>query len=350
MSVAMAADMCAASQIKFNTLKHDFGTIQERAGDATFVFKFKNTGDSPLVITRATSSCGCTTPNYTKKPIKPGDEGQITVTYHAKGRPGPFEKSIYVYTNSPSHERAMLTITGNVVTSRNNIETYSQELGAGVRVKITTLNFFDVYPTRKYRTRTLMVYNEGDVPLSLWTRGAPKHLRFETDPEVIEPKKEGSLKVTYLTDKVKDWGPREDFFYLMVRGKEAHMKNNRISVQADIWEDFSGWTKKEIDNQPEIDFSDLKVTFNARNGEQTRIITVRNSGKTKLSLRKLMSGMPECMTLKAEDMNIKPGQSTMVIIKYDHKKNTARKKKSFFYVMSNDPTNSRVIIDVEIVK
>lgn len=345
-----ASDALAGAKMKLVTLRHDFGTIQEKAGDATFVFKFKNVGDAPLQISRAISSCGCTTPKYTKKPLKPGEEGQITVTYHAKGRPGPFEKSIYIYSNDSQNERAMLTITGNVVTSRNNIDTYREELGAGVRVKITTLNFFDVYPGRKYRTRTLMVYNEGDEPIRLWTRGAPKYVRIESDPEVIEPKKEGSLRVTYLADKVKDWGPREDFFYIMVKGREAHMKNKRITVQADIWEDFSSWTKKDLDNQPEIDFSDLKVTFNARNDVQTRVLNVRNCGKTKLSLRKLMSGMPECLSLKADDMTIKPGQSTMIILKYDHKKNTARKKKSFFYVMSNDPTNSRVIIDVEIVK
>lgn len=343
-------DLFAGAKIKLSTLRHDFGTIQEKAGDATFVFKFKNTGDAPLIISRAISSCGCTTPNYTKKPVKPGDEGEITVTYHAKGRPGPFEKSIYIYSNDAVNERAMLTITGNVVTSRNNIETYSEELGGGIRVKITTLNFFDVYPGRKYRTRTLMVYNEGDIPVRLETRGAPKYLRIESDPEVIEPKKEGSLKVTYLADKVKDWGPREDFFYLLVKGKEAQMKNNRITIQADIWEDFSGWTKKEMDNQPEIDLSETKLTFHAKGDQQTGVLTVRNCGKTKLSLRKLMSGMPECLTLKADDMSIKPGQSTTVVVKYDHKKNTARKKKSFFYIMSNDPTNSRVIIDVEIVK
>lgn len=349
-SLINVSALFAGARIKFSTLKHDFGTIQEKAGDATYVFKFKNAGDSPLLITRATSSCGCTTPNYTKKPIKPGDEGEITVTYHAKGRPGPFEKSIYVFSNDSDHERVLITISGNVVTSRNNIETYNQELGGGIRVKITTLNFFDVYPTRKYRTRTLMVYNEGDVPVKLETRGAPKFLRIEADPSVIEPKKEGSLKVTYLADKVKDWGPREDFFYLLVKGKEAQMKNNRITIQADIWEDFSSWTKKDLDNQPEIDISETNVRFQANNVDQTNVLTVRNCGKSKLSLRKLMSGMPECLTIKADDMTLKPGQSTTLFVKYDHKKNTARKKKSFFYVMSNDPSNSRVVINVEIVK
>lgn len=343
-------DLFAGPKIQFRTLQHDFGTIQEKAGDATFVFKFKNIGDAPLIIKRATSSCGCTTPNYTKKPVKPGEEGEITVTYHAKGRPGPFEKSIYIYSNDAEYERAKLSITGNVVSSRGNVDTYSEELGGGIRVKMTTLNFFDVYPGRKYRTRTLMVYNEGDVPVKLETRGAPKYLRMEADPLVIEPKKEGSLKVTYLADKVKDWGPREDFFYLLVKGKETQMKNNRITVQADIWEDFSGWSKKDLDNQPEIDVSDTKVQFRAKNEDQTCVVTVRNSGKTKLSLRKVMSGMPECLTVKADDMSIKPGQTASVIVKYDHKKNTSRKKKSFFYIMSNDPTNSRVIINVEIVK
>lgn len=340
----------ADSLIKFAVLAHDFGTIQEKDGDVSFVFKFTNGGDTPLVITRATSSCGCTTPNYTKKPVQPGSTGEITVTYHAKGRPGPFQKSVYIYSNSKKTERTLLTITGNVVSSRDNIETYSEELGGGVRVKIKTLNFFDVYPTRKYRTRTLMVYNEGDEPVRLTTRGEPKYLRIEHDPEVIGPKQEGRVMVTYLADKVKDWGPREDFFYLMVKGKEAQMKNNRITVQADIWEDFSGWSKKELDNQPEIDLSETSLKFHATNSQQVQVITVRNCGKSKLQIRKVMSGLPECLKVKAADSSIKPGETTKVTVTYLHKQNNTRKKKTYFTIMSNDPTNSRVVIDVEIVK
>ena len=55
----------ASEQLVFN-----FGTIAESDGMASHVFKVKNEGDAPLVITRITASCGCTRPEWS------GDQGK----------------------------------------------------------------------------------------------------------------------------------------------------------------------------------------------------------------------------------------------------------------------------------
>ena len=78
------------------------------------VFTFINKGNAPLIITRASANCGCTKPEYPVKPVAPGKEGQIKVTYQPKGRPGSFSKNIYVYTNGEP-ERVVLLITGTVI-------------------------------------------------------------------------------------------------------------------------------------------------------------------------------------------------------------------------------------------
>ena len=62
----------------------------------------------------ASANCGCTKPEYPVKPVAPGKEGQIKVTYQPKGRPGSFSKNIYVYTNGEP-ERVVLLITGTVI-------------------------------------------------------------------------------------------------------------------------------------------------------------------------------------------------------------------------------------------
>lgn len=112
-SVALYAQE-AAPKMVFEKSTHNYGNIKEADGDASCEFKFTNEGNAPLIITRATSSCGCTAPTYPKEPIAPGEEGVIGVTYHAKGRPGGFSKVITVYTNVES-EKIKLTITGNVI-------------------------------------------------------------------------------------------------------------------------------------------------------------------------------------------------------------------------------------------
>lgn len=104
----------AAPKIVFEKKSHNYGNIKEADGDASCEFKFKNEGNAPLIITRATSGCGCTAPTYPKAPIAPGDSGVIGATYHAKGRPGGFSKNITVYTNVPN-EKITLIISGNVI-------------------------------------------------------------------------------------------------------------------------------------------------------------------------------------------------------------------------------------------
>ncbi len=91
----------------------DFGTIKEVDGKVTHAFVIENTGDGPLVITRVIASCGCTTPEWTKEPIAPGKTGDVNITYNPAGRPGPFVKTISIYSNGKKGSY-ILTIKGKV--------------------------------------------------------------------------------------------------------------------------------------------------------------------------------------------------------------------------------------------
>ncbi|MDR0750473.1 MAG: DUF1573 domain-containing protein [Tannerellaceae bacterium] len=91
----------------------DFGDIKEANGKVSHAFTVKNDGNMPLVITRVIASCGCTSPNWTKEPIAPGKTGEVKVTFDPKGRPGPFAKTISIYSNGKTGSYA-ITIRGNV--------------------------------------------------------------------------------------------------------------------------------------------------------------------------------------------------------------------------------------------
>ena len=92
----------------------DFGDIKEADGPVTHVFKIKNEGGTPLVITKVVASCGCTTPDWTKEPIAKGGTGEIKVTYDPTSRPGAFTKTISVYSNGKTGSY-ILTIKGQVI-------------------------------------------------------------------------------------------------------------------------------------------------------------------------------------------------------------------------------------------
>lgn len=80
MTLLLICGMTAAlaqkpAEIKFDKLTHNFGTFSEKNPVVTCTFSYTNVGELPLVINQAVASCGCTVPEYTKTPVKPGEKG-----------------------------------------------------------------------------------------------------------------------------------------------------------------------------------------------------------------------------------------------------------------------------------
>ena len=90
----------ALTTMQFSETQHNFGTFKEEAGRQTYDFVVTNTGSLPLVIQNVVASCGCTTPEWTKQPIPAGGKGKVTAIYDPKDRPGQFDKTLSVYTNT----------------------------------------------------------------------------------------------------------------------------------------------------------------------------------------------------------------------------------------------------------
>jgi len=87
-----------APVISFEHGMYNFGKIKQ-GEKVHYDFKFKNTGRSPLIITNATASCGCTVPETPKEPIKPGESGVIKVVFNSEGKTGMQDKVVTVTSN-----------------------------------------------------------------------------------------------------------------------------------------------------------------------------------------------------------------------------------------------------------
>lgn len=117
--VAFSAAALAQANIKFEATSADLGTFDENEVK-TCTFTFTNTGNEPLVIHQAFSSCGCTVPSVPKEAIQPGEKGEIKVTYNGKGKfPGAFKKPVTVRTNAQNsvvrlYIQGTMTVNGKV--------------------------------------------------------------------------------------------------------------------------------------------------------------------------------------------------------------------------------------------
>jgi len=99
------------ASISFTKEKHDFGLIPCKK-ETTCTFEFTNPGKTMLIINDVKTSCGCTVPEWSKEPIRPGGKGTIKIKYDA-AFPGVFHKTVEVFYNG-SGSPAKLEIKGEV--------------------------------------------------------------------------------------------------------------------------------------------------------------------------------------------------------------------------------------------
>lgn len=116
-----AAFLCLVSEaqdkfadIKFDSTSFDFGTFYSDSGKQSHTFVFTNTGNMPLIINQAMTSCGCTVSTYTKEPVAPGKTGKVNVIYNGLGKfPGKFKKTVTLRTNA-KNPMVRLSISGDM--------------------------------------------------------------------------------------------------------------------------------------------------------------------------------------------------------------------------------------------
>ena len=105
--------------IRFVATEHDFGQVQE-GEKVAHVFEVMNTGKADLLLQSVKPSCGCTTPKYDKKPIRPGKKATIEVVFDTKSRPGKQRKTVMVVTNTEPPNTVLFFTCEVIPTKKEN--------------------------------------------------------------------------------------------------------------------------------------------------------------------------------------------------------------------------------------
>lgn len=93
------ADPSTLGAFTFPEMEYDFGTINE-GKVVEHTFTFTNSGQSPLVISNITASCGCTSPDWSKAPVKPGEEGFVKVVFNSANKSGSQAPTVSIQANT----------------------------------------------------------------------------------------------------------------------------------------------------------------------------------------------------------------------------------------------------------
>ncbi len=123
---AEAVDAGPSPKIVMTKATHDFGKVGPGTSHKAD-YKFKNQGQSALLVNRIQSTCGCSKPTLIKSgkrfsmPLKepvsfePGELGQIEVTFKSPATKGKVEKSLYILSSDPASPRTRFAVKANVV-------------------------------------------------------------------------------------------------------------------------------------------------------------------------------------------------------------------------------------------
>ena len=300
--------------------EYDFGTFKEEHGKVTGEIKMVNTGDSEMIITSVSPTCGCTASDFTKSKIVPGDTAIVKLTYDPTNRPGEFEKYVYVYTNGIP-KRSTLVIRGNVIGSYSTInKRYPEGVGA-LKLDRRIIPFGEMI---KGKSHTLFIdtYNLSEDSIIIEFANVPEYLQVEALPDTVAPGEQSVITITYHSEKCDEWGfSHRDFTIetLPVKSNSGNMISGigKIEVTAILQEDFSRMSRKNKSVAPKVKLSTEKVDFGRMSIDETEVssfLEITNTGKSPLKIRRIYT-LDKGVSVKCGKNEIKPGKKVRLDIK-----------------------------------
>ncbi len=335
----------AQPQITFVENSYDFGTISEKGGPVSHIFKFTNTGNSTLLISRVRTSCGCTSPEWTKTPIEPGMKGSVKVTYNPNGRPYPFNKSITVYSNA-LHEKFLLTIKGTVIRPSTIEKDFPFHI-ENLRLKSKDLNFRTI-KKGQVSVKNIEIYNNSQMSTKVSLEGLPSQFTAKVLPATLKPKQKGLIQVTFNSNKTDEWGTTKSDAFLKIDGITHNQLNDKISIHANIVEDFSGMTIQQKRNAPIAQIKSPNLAFGKiKQGKKVKgKIYIQNVGGQPLKIRKIIN-TNDNLTIKPKTLSVATGKSGKLVIYIDTKGRPKGNYKKAFRVITNDPINTTIVYTID---
>ena len=302
--------------VRFEEKVHDFGDLLVSDKSVTCKFEFTNISKKPVVVHNVVSSCGCTVPEWTKEPVRPGEKGAIEVTFKNDQGAYPFSKSITAYI-SGINRPVILHIKGVVYSKKLSLkEMYTNTIGGVLGTRETTLLLGNMYQG-KTRSDATSIANLSKKPVKVEVVSEDPALAMAVVPNPIPANSKASL--TYTVDTrlgEKKWGKSEYLASFVLDGKRA---DEKVKVVANIADDFDGYTQamKEKAAVAGFDKGYLDLGEVVKGTVIDHTIVVKNTGKSPLIIYKADSDDGRTEILTKAPVKVAPGKKAEIKIKYD---------------------------------
>ncbi len=310
----LLTNIASGQDLRFNSTKFDFGSIAEDGGTVSHIFEFENSSSTPIVIITANTSCGCTVPEYSRKPIAKGERSEVKVTYDPMYRPGAFSKTITIVTSS-SDDPYVLTISGDVTPRTKSVEEeFPYDMGGGLRF---ATNYYALSQVEQDSPKESLVsyINTSTKPIKLELRPEVSSGYLTMDaPVTIAPQDRGSFAIRYSVPQSSGYyGTLSDKSDVVIDGKRSKYQ---LLVSGHAVDKFR---ENDINIAPDAYFDKRFIKFAeiVRNRTTPKnIFRIENTGLSDLTIRAIEGGKGTQLSIKAGDI-VKAGESLDVEVWVD---------------------------------
>ena len=324
----------AHAQLIFTPDSWDFGTISETDGRVSHTFTGENRSDKPVVILDVVTTCGCTVPEFTKRPIRPGEKTTIKVTFDPTNRPGAFTKELGVY-SSERRNIATLTVRGSVTPrTKTTEELYPVDAGGGLRLASTLCTFSYIREGQQVQS-AIGCINTSNRPVRLELHPKESSGLLAADyPRELAPGQTAEINLMYLNPEgAPRYGSLRDALEVRADGRG----NGTLIVAHGIGIDKS---PADARRTPKVQITENIIKFGPvkhNAPQQQRTFTLPNTGDGELIVRAVETGGKVATTL-TPGQRIPAGSSFAAKATLDPGRQEYGVVTDFVTIITNDPT------------
>lgn len=343
--LALAAMTAGAQEIAIQNKDIDCGQVIYKH-PVTAQFVMRNSGTSPLTIRDVRTSCGCTTASYPQAPVAPGQSFTVSAVYDAKTL-GHFDKQIGVYSDA-SDGPLMLSIKGVVVDGEDQADvSYPYKLG-DLDADRYEVEFDDVNRGDE-PVQAINIKNNTGETVEPVLMHLPNYLRAEVRPARLAPGRSGKVLIQLNSRALRELGLTQTPVFLGMFAGDKVAPEKEITVSAILLPGFSHLTPQLKATAPKLRLSSGSVELGSFAGKKQKKgkLTLTNQGKRPLEIRSLQM-FTAGLDVQLSNKTIAPGQKADLKVTAIAEMLKKSKTKPRILLITNDPENTKVIINVNV--
>lgn len=328
----------SAANIRWLERDYDFGLFKEIGGPKTGTSRFINLGPDTIAVIGVRPSCGCTSADYSKSPIAPGDTAVISYTYDPTMRPGRFEKSVTVRLSDGS--RHNIAISGNVLGTPESLDQLFPIAAGDLRFNERIIPFGEVLRGRRpvKFVGAYVLSPDSVIPQLISDNEA---LEIIPSVEKAGPGDVVTFTITLDAKRMQSYGPVE----IKARSGEA-----TFEISAVILPDPTELKLKQQSKSPVAEIRPDLIQISGTDGSaRTASFTITNTGKAPLSLLSIYAGS-QSVTVEKYPTTLKVGKSADIHLTINSEALSDSPVRVPVTVITDDPLRTRQTVQLVLTR